>query len=324
MPSNRYFYYDEQDCKLVPLEYHPLEKFVLNFCLWILCGLVIAGVGITTLSFYVGTPSEIALKAENNELFRQLEETKARIAQLDGQLSGLADRDNDIYRTVLGIEPILSDERLAGTGGADVYSEFDLYREPTAEILKWTESNLDNLERRIGIQKLSFQEIQLAYNKNKDKLRHVPAIKPGKGVIISGFGMRFHPVLRYQRMHEGIDLRAKIGSPVYATGDGSIAYAGRKGNLGQSVYIDHGFGFETRYAHLSKFAPGVRKGKKILRGQLIGYSGNTGLVEGPHLHYEVLLNGRNVDPLNYLFGDISPEEYNMYKKIAEETPHSMD
>jgi len=323
MPQ-QYFYYDEDSCTFNPVEYKSFEKIIYTASLLILCGLVLSGIGITALSHFAGTPSEIALKAENKELLGQLQITKSKIELFDKQLSSLAKNDNEIYRTVLGTEPITYDERLAGTGGADVFSNFDIFKDESSTLLKWTASNLESMERKIAIQQLSFEEIKNLYNKNKLKLAHIPAIRPIKGVIISGYGLRFHPVYRFKRPHEGLDFRAKIGEAVYSTGDGVIRFAGKKGTYGNLIKINHNFGYETRYAHLSGFAKGIRPGKKIKRGDLIGYTGKSGVVEGPHLHYEILQQGKAIDPIQYLFADLSPEEYNQFKRIAEQNPSSMD
>lgn len=322
--QKKYFYFDEDSCSFTPMEYKSFEKIIYTASLLILCGLVLTGIGITGLSYVAGTPSEIALKAENNELLQQLTITKAKIELFDKQLSSLAQTDNEIYRTVLGVNPIPYDERQAGTGGADVFSGFDAFSENASESLKWTASNLESIERRIAVQQLSFETLKGLYNENKKKLAHIPAIRPVKGVIISGFGMRFHPVYRFKRPHEGLDFRAKIGDPIYATGDGVIKFSGKKGTYGNLIKINHGFGYETRYAHLSSFAKGIRPGKKVKRGDLIGYSGKSGVVEGPHLHYEILVNNKSVDPLEYLFADLTPEEYNQFKRIATENSNSMD
>jgi len=320
MSLKNYYYFDEDKCEFIELEYNTLERIIYTASLWILCGVVIAGLGIITLSFYAGTPAEIALKAEKTELLNQLENTQETINELDKQMKQLANTDNQLYRTVLGMEPISADERKAGTGGTDVYEEFDVYSKETAEILRWTASSIDDLKRRINIQQMSLEEIKAHYNKNQERLKHMPAIKPTKGILISGYGVRFHPVLKYRRMHEGLDFRARVGTPVYATGDGIIKFSGRNGTFGKSIEIDHNFGIITRYAHLSKYAEGIRAGTKVKRGQLIGYSGNTGMTNGPHLHYEIHKNGKSVDPLNYLFAEITPSEYATYMKIAENNP----
>lgn len=324
MGLNNYYYYDEQNCEFVPVEYNSLERIVYTACVWILCGVVLAGIGISILSFSVGTPAEIALKAENQELINQLEQTKTTIKDLDQQVDQLAEVDNEMYRSVLGMDKIPYDERQAGAGGADVYSEFDVYSQETSEILKWTAENLESLERSINIQKLSFKEIKNHYNKNQEKMKHIPAIKPTKGILLSGFGMRYHPILQYRRQHEGLDFRANVGNEIYATGDGVVKYAGLKGTFGRLIIIDHDYGYESYYAHLSSYAKGIKPGTKVKRGDLIGFSGQSGRVEGPHLHYEVHLDNKPVDPLNYLFADTTPEEYMMYKEIVENNHKSMD
>jgi len=319
-----YFYYDEQSCEFVPVEYNGLERVVYTACVWILCGVVLAGTGISILSFSVGTPAEIALKAENQALINQLEKTKGTINNLDQQVDQLAKADNEMYRSVLGMDKISYDERQAGAGGADVYSDYDVYSQETSEILKWTSQNLESLERSINIQQLSFEEIKSYYNTNKEKMKHIPAIKPTEGIILSGFGMRYHPVLGYDRQHDGLDFRANVGSKIFATGDGTVKHADLKGTYGRLLIIDHDYSYESYYAHLSSFAKGIKPGTKVKRGDLIGFSGESGMVEGPHLHYEVHKKDDPIDPLNYLFADTTPEEYMMYKDIVENNHKSMD
>src|SRR6056297_2511051 len=217
MALKNYFYYDGDNCEFVPIQYNTLERIIYTACVWILCGVVLTGVGISILSFSVGTPAEIALKAENQALINQLEKTKGTINNLDQQVDQLAKADNEMYRSVLGMDKISYDERQAGAGGADVYSDYDVYSQETSEILKWTSQNLESLERSINIQQLSFEEIKSYYNTNKEKMKHIPAIKPTEGIILSGFGMRYHPVLGYDRQHDGLDFRANVGSKIFAT-----------------------------------------------------------------------------------------------------------
>ncbi len=324
MALENHYYYNEETCEFMPVQYSKAERIVYNFSIWLITGVILAGVGIMLLSKYFGSPAELALKAENELLYSQLEATKSTITKLDEELKAIAETDNELYRSVLGMEDISYDERAAGIGGADTYSDFDLYSEPTSKILRWTAEKLDNLERRIQIQKLSFEELKDAYNTNKESLKHLPAIKPTAGIITSGFGLRDHPVLGFKRKHNGLDFRADVGTPVYATADGSIRYAGIKGNLGRVVIVEHGYGYETVYAHLSSYPKEIKVGAKVIRGQNIAFSGDTGMSKGPHLHYEVYFNGQPVDPLNYLFADISPEEYLMYMEVVERNTESMD
>lgn len=324
MALNNYYYYDEQNCEFVPIRYNSLERIIYTACVWILCGVILSGFGISVLSFSVGTPSEIALKAEKEELINQLEKTQTKIQDLDQQVNQLAQVDNEMYRSVLGMDQISYDEREAGAGGADVYSEFDVHSKETSEILKSTAEDLESLERSINIQQLSFKEIKRHYNKNKEKMKHIPAIKPTEGIILSGFGMRYHPVLQYRRQHEGLDFRANVGEEIYATGDGVVKHAALKGTYGRLLIIDHDYGYESYYAHLSSFAKDIKPGTKVKRGDLVGFTGQSGMVEGPHLHYEVHKDDQPIDPLNYLFADTTPEEYMMYKEIVENNHKSMD
>ena len=324
MSDIKHFYYDDDKCEFVPVVYEKKKKIFNSLSFWAINSIVMASVAIIVLSNFIGSPAEIALKAENEALLGQLETTRVSITELESELNTIAELDNEMYRSVLGLNPISEDERMAGTGGTDPYAEFDHYSKDASEILRWTASRLDNLERRLGIQKLSFEEVKSYYNENQERLKHVPAIRPVNGILLSGFGPRIHPVLKYRRMHEGIDFRASIGTEIHATGEGTVKYAGRRGNYGLLVEIDHGFGYVSRYAHMSGFADGIRPGARVERGQLIGFSGESGMTNGPHLHYEVHLNGKPVDPLNYLFADITPEEYLMYRDIAENNPMSMD
>ncbi len=319
-----YYYYDEKECQFIPVNYGPVERVVYTLGLWVLVGTVITTLSLSLLSFSVGSPSEIALKAENRALYEQLQQTRSSIEHLDEQISMIANMDNEMYRTILGIDPLSDDERQAGIGGADIYARFDAYSDPSSDLLRWTASNLESIERRINIQKLSFKEIKAHYNQNKELMSNIPAIRPVSGIILSGFGMRRHPVLGYNRMHEGVDFRARVGTPVYATGDGVVKSARRWRTYGLLLVIDHGHGYETRYAHLSRLADGIRPGVTVERGQIVAQSGNSGVTSGPHLHYEVVKNGRPVDPLNYMFADLTPDEYIEYRRIADSNPMSMD
>lgn len=314
MSDKTHYFYDSERCEFVPLKYNTKKKLIHSLSFWLINCIVIACLGLAILSKYVGTPSEIALKDENKTLINQLKKAETSILDIENQLSYIAQLDNEMYRSILGLDPLSDELRMAGTGGADIYAEFDFHSKEASEILRNTASKLDQLERQINVQMLSFDEIKSYYNSNQNRLRNIPAIKPVNGIILSSFGMRVHPVLRYKRMHEGIDFRADINTDVYATGDGIVKFAGRRGTYGNLLEIDHGFGMVTRYAHLANFSDGIRVGKKVERGEIVAYTGNSGLTQGPHLHYEVLADGKPVDPLNYLIADITPEEYLMFKE----------
>lgn len=314
MAKKNHFYYDSERCEFVPVEYDFKKKLIHSLSFWLINGIVLATFGISILTNYIGTPAEIMLKDENEALVEQLKRAESSIIDIENQLQAISELDNEMYRTILGLDPITEDLRVGGTGGTDPYSEFDYFSQETSEILRSTASKLDRLERRLGVQEVSFDEVKNYYNTNQKRLKSIPAIRPVNGIILSGYGMRIHPVLRYKRMHEGVDFRADINTEVFATGDGTVKFVGRKGTYGNMIEIDHGFGFISRYAHLSSFAEGLNAGDRIQRGELIGFTGNSGLTEGPHLHYEILVNNRPVDPLNYLIADVTPEEYLLFKQ----------
>jgi len=317
MPSKNHYIYDPDQCEFVPVKYDIKKKLINSISFWLINGLVMAIFGLAVLTNYVGTPAEIALKDENRILVEHLKNTETSLIELEKKLEDIAELDNEMYRTILGLDPVSEDLRMAGTGGANIYSDFDYFNRETSEILRSTASKIDKLERRIGVQRLSFDEIKGHYNNNKERLRKIPAIKPVNSIILDGFGMRTHPVLGYKRQHDGVDFRAEINSEVFATGDGKVVYASRHGSYGNLLEIDHGFGIVTRYAHLNRFADGIRPGTKVKRGEMVAYTGNTGLSSGPHLHYEVLVDGKPVDPINYMIADITPEEYLMFKELNE-------
>ncbi len=324
MSFKKYFLYDKQNSNFIPVEYNPLERFIYSVCLWIIGGVLLCGFGTAILSNIVGTPSAVALKAENEMLMEQLQKTKNTIQKYNKQLHALAQNDNELYRAVLGLKPISYDERAAGIGGADIYSEFDIYGKETSEILKWTAKNLEQMRYKIDIQKNSYKKIKRYYNNNRKKLSYIPAIKPTEGMVISGYGMRFHPILKYRAMHEGLDFSANLGDAVYATGKGTVEYARRMGTYGNLVIVDHGYGYKTYYAHLSAFAEGIKPGATVERGQKIGFAGSTGRSTGPHLHYEVYKNGNTVNPIQYLIAGASPSEYLEMKRRAKQSTKSLD
>jgi murein DD-endopeptidase MepM/ murein hydrolase activator NlpD len=259
------------------------------------------------------------LKNEVSELKYYYSKLNQEVEILDKTLKGLEHRDDNIYRVVLGAEPIDKSVRDAGVGGFDRYSEIkekDILHE---DIIVSLNERVDKLKRKIYIESKSQDEV-VQKAKNKEKLfAAIPAIQPiaNKQLIAlaSGFGMRVHPIYKVKKMHSGIDFAAPIGTPIYATADGKIEEVSvRFSGYGKMIVIDHGFGYKTRYAHMHDFA--VRQGQNIKRGELIGYVGDTGLSTAPHLHYEVLMNGVLINPVHYFFNDLSPAEYEKVVELA--------
>lgn len=324
MSSENLFYYDDEVCSFVKAEYPKRDRVVHYLGIWVLCGVVLASVSVAGLSTFAGSPSEIALKAENAELIRQLRATDAKISTMQQRVAQLSTYDRELYRSILGLEQISDDERQAGVGGADIFSGFDVFSESASNVLKSVNQNLESMEYRLRVQERSFEEILKEYAEQEERLASLPVIKPTEGMLISGFGMRNHPIYKMLRMHEGVDFKADKGDPIYATGNGIIAYAGWQGGFGNYVRINHGDNIESSYAHLSRFESGIRPGKRVQRGDIIGYAGSTGLSAGPHLHYEISVDGKTVDPLQYLALDVSPEEYREFLRISNTNQKSMD
>ncbi len=312
------YYYDTESCKYIRVK-TSTGDIVLN-TLGILSLTMAMAVGLLLLySNYFESPKEIMLKNEVKEMEFYFEELQKKTNDLDKILADMAYRDDNIYRVVLGSEPINKSIREAGVGGVDRYEDIknkDINHEET--IVKLNES-LDKLRRKVYIESKSHDElIELAENKEK-LFAAIPAIQPvpkkATVVLASGFGIRIHPIYKVRKMHTGIDFAAPIGTPIYAAADGvvdniEISFTG----YGKKVEIDHGFGYRTRYAHMHAFA--VRNGQHLKRGELIGFVGDTGLSTAPHLHYEVFINGAQVNPIHYFFNDLNPAEYAKIIELA--------
>ncbi len=312
------YYYDTETCKYERIKTKKTD-IVLN-SLGIMSLTMAMAVGLLVLySNYFESPKELMLKNEVNELQYYYSKLNQDVATLDKTMQGLEHRDDNIYRVVLGAEPIDKSVRDAGVGGMDRYADIKEKNILHGDIIIDLHARVDKLRRKIYIESKSQDEI-VQKAENKEKLfAAIPAIQPiaNKQLIAlaSGFGMRVHPIYKVKKMHSGIDFAAPIGTPIYATADGKIEEVSvRFSGYGKMIIIDHGFGYKTRYAHMHDFT--VRQGQTINRGELIGYVGDTGLSTAPHLHYEVLMNGVFINPVHYFFNDLSPAEYEKIVELA--------
>jgi len=292
----------------------------------VLFGVVLGVVLVTAVMYFMGSPSERAMRRELAQFKRQSRVLNARVARAEKVLENMEERDDALYRTIFSSEPVSPALRHSGIGGVERYAEFDGLE--NGDLLKATTKKVDDLTKRIYVESKSLDEIyEMARTKN-ERMAVMPAIMPLKKrdcKVVSGFGLRYHPILQTQRMHTGIDMTARQGTPVYATGDGTVVTAGRNpdgySGYGVMVIIDHGFGFRTLYAHLH--GANVRRGQKVKRGEQIGTVGSSGMASGTHLHYEVILNGNRVDPVYYFFNDLTPEEYEEVLEQARQVNQSM-
>jgi len=271
---------------------------------------------------YLESPRNDRYMARQQEVVYKLDLMNRDIQFYESILGNVAFNDDHIYRVYFEVDPWPSTLRNAGVGGA--YKEVYLVKKDYSDLLVKTFRNMGQIERRLVVQSSSFdQVIQMARTK-EERLAARPAIQPVSLKDLShfgsSFGIRFHPILKVMRPHEGIDLTAPRGTSIYATADGTVLQAGyRPGGFGKKILIDHGFGYQTLYGHCDQVL--VEPGQKIKRGEVIGKVGSTGLSRSPHLHYEVHVNGRPVDPINYYTNDLSSEEYDrMIEMLCQADP----
>jgi murein DD-endopeptidase MepM/ murein hydrolase activator NlpD len=274
---------------------------------------------------YLDSPKEKQLKRELNQLKFQYGILNKKLDEVSEVLAELENRDDKTYRVILEAEPIPAEVRSAGVGGAIRYKDLEGFT--NSELMKSTTEKLDRIRRRMYIQSKSYDELAKMIKSKEEMLASIPAIQPvaNKDLrrIGSGFGMRIDPIYKVPRMHEGIDFTAPVGTPIYATGNGvvtTIEYGDR--GYGNYVLIKHGYGYQTLYGHMSRIK--AKPNQKVMRGDIIGYIGNTGKSTGPHCHYEVIRNGKKIDPINFFYNDLSPKEYQQLLEIAGRNGQSLD
>jgi murein DD-endopeptidase MepM/ murein hydrolase activator NlpD len=301
------------------------DRFV-KFLSFTLTGLVFAVFFIFITSLFFDSPKEKKLKRENQYLSFQYDLLSERLEQIEIVLEDLQKRDDNIYRVIFESEPIPKNIRKAGFGGINRYKEIEGY--DYSGLVVSTTQKLDIISKQLYIQSKSFDEVFSLAKTKEDMMASIPSIQPINNVdltrIASGFGMRIHPILKLSMMHTGQDFTASVGTEIYATGNGVVEEISfdQRGGYGNHIIINHGYGYQTLYAHMSKF--NVKRGQKVKRGEVIGYVGNTGRSTGPHLHYEVIRNGAKVNPVNFYFNELSPQQYDEMVKLSSSPSQSFD
>jgi murein DD-endopeptidase MepM/ murein hydrolase activator NlpD len=274
---------------------------------------------------FFDSPKEKRLKLEIQNLTSQYEVINNDMQQVETVLDEIQERDDNIYRVIFEADPIPTSIRKQGFGGVNRYEK--LLGLSNSELMINTSKKIDQLTKQLYLQSKSFDEvIGLAKNKS-NMLASIPAIQPvaNKDLkrMASGYGYRIHPIYKTRKMHYGMDFSAKTGTEIYATGDGIVSKIKRsKRGYGNYVKINHGFGYETLYAHMSKYI--VKRGQKVKRGEVIGYVGNSGISTAPHLHYEVRKDNKKINPMNFYYNDLSPEEYEKMLEISLQSNQSLD
>ncbi len=303
-----------------------MRKRLLYFFSHLSTGVVFAAVVLVIAYNFLDSPKEKAQKREIDQMKLQYQILNDQLDKVTKILADLQDRDDNIYRVIFEAEPIPNAIRSAGIGGIDRYEALKGYN--SSELIIETEKNMDRILGKLYVQSKSFDEVfDMAKNKEK-MLVSIPAIQPVNNKdlkrIGSYFGARMDPFYKVRKFHEGMDFSATVGTEVYATGNGTVTDAGREieSGYGNEIRIDHGYNYQTVYAHLSRIF--VKPGQKILRGQIIGYVGNTGKSTSPHLHYEVRKNHVPVNPIYFFFSDITPEQFRMMLELSSRPSQTMD
>lgn len=321
------YYYDTETCKYERVKVRTWDVF-LNLLGFLAISLLIAGSMLWGFTKYFESPKEMSLRKENEELKLHYDILEQEMGYVRDMLNTLQERDDNVYRVIFEAEPIPSSIRMAGAGGSDRYKKLldeNLLQE---DLIVEDFKQIDQLKRQMYIQTKSYDEIiELALNKEK-MMAAIPAIQPIQNKeltrLASGFGMRIHPIYKVKRMHTGLDFSAPRGTPIYATGAGKVRRAVtsyRKTGYGNFVEIDHGFGYRTLYAHMQMLA--VKPGQQVKRGDLIGYVGSTGGSTAPHCHYEIIKNGKKINPIQFIIQDVTDEEYQKLLELASRENQSL-
>ena len=298
--------------KLKKLSYYLIASIVFSF--------LILSIAFYNIRSYI---QEEAAK-ENQSLRQEITSFNKDLNLILEVLGDIQLRDDNIYRAIFETDPYPDHKRQLGTGGNSMkYKKYENmeYGDLVIEISK----KIELIEKKLASQSKSFDQVFDLTKEKQKMIKSIPSIQPVSNRdltrIASGFGLRMHPIYKILKMHKGMDFTAPIGTEIYATGDGVVERVGWVGGYGKTIMINHGFGYKTRYAHCSKYK--CRKGQKVKRGDLIGFVGNTGQSTGPHLHYEVFKNKKQINPVNFFFNDLSPEEYDKVIEISSRPTQSL-
>ena len=301
------------------------KKRLLRLLGWLATAIVFGALIMVFAYNFFDSPKEKRLRRDLEETTYQFELLKQRTDQVSAVLKDIQERDNTIYRVIFEAEPIPENVREAGFGGVDRYKALRDYYNP--ELLTDITKRIDRLSKQLYVQSKSFDEVWELVKNKASMMASIPAIQPVANKeltrVASGYGIRIHPIYKTEKMHTGMDFTAPIGTEIYATGNGVVSKIEMNGRgYGNNVIINHGYGYETLYGHMSKVKVSV--GKKINRGDVVGLVGNSGTSSGPHLHYEVRKNSNPINPVNFYYNDLTPEEYEKMLELSSQAGQSFD
>lgn len=320
------YYYNSSTQQFEPLRL-PWWKWLLRVFVWLSAVLVTAGVVVALAFRFLQSPNEKRMNQELNQLQEQYEGLRKELHRSQEALAELESRDNQVYRVIFESDP-LPDSVRAGRLRPDAKAlEKRLSPFSNQDLLNALDISMKALSKRIQIQEKSLDTVQKFIEKKQDMLASIPSIQPVSNRqlerIASGFGFRIDPIYKIGKFHAGLDFTAPTGTPVYATGEGVVESAEfNAGGYGNNIWIKHGFGYRTHYAHLVRIKS--KAGQTVQRGEVIGWVGSTGKSTGPHLHYEVERNGEKMDPVHFFYNDLNAQEYDRLLKIAQAGNQSFD
>ena len=318
------YYYNTNTLRYEKLE-TPLRVKLLRVFGFIAAALVTAGL-ISYVAFqFVGSPKERILQQQNKNLKDNYYELLDELESVQNQMKELEKRDNDVYRAIFEANPIPDSARAKELETKLEIAKVEKLRDH--QLVSSINNTLNNLVSRIAVQKKSYDEVDELVKNKANLLARTPAIQPVSNKdlnrVASGFGYRIDPVYKTTKFHAGLDFSAPQGTPIYATADGTITTAGNSGNgYGNHVIINHGYGYETLYGHMVRVK--ARNGQAVKRGEVIGWVGSTGKSTGPHCHYEVHKNGKEIDPIYFFYNDLTPEQFDLLLKKAAASNQSFD
>lgn len=305
LKKRSFYYYDPETCTYVQAEVTPkvVVRKMIFWSFFILGTVLVAKLSFE--KFLVGFQQAEHIEVQDKHI-SHLELLNKQLDNYEVRLASLFDHNNSLYRPVVGKDQISDAYWNGGRGGSSMYDRTD------NNLVNKTQIRIERLLHQVELLRNSYSDIGIKAALTEKDLRNLPSIMPTNGALISGFGYRRHPVSGHQKLHEGIDFACGVGTPIYAPGDGVVESSGYIDNgYGINVNLDHQNGYKTKYAHMSEAV--VTEGTRVKRGQLIGYSGNTGLSTGPHLHYEIMHNDVKIDPIDFFYEDLTPREYRQLK-----------
>ena len=323
--SNPHYQFNKRTLKYERVNYSWWHHFKRVLSVLLLS--LLFGAGFFLLFTYtLQSPEEKKLAAENEAISAQYELLSRQLDEALGVLQNIRERDDNFYRVMLEADSIPSSLRTGNYDATARYAQWEDLR--TTQIVRSTTQKMDILERMLYVQSNSFDELVDLSKKSEQRLNHIPAIMPVLNKDLkrtaSGYGRRVDPIYKTVRFHHGMDFSAPTGTEIFVTGDGVIQSIGWKQGYGNCIFVDHGYGYVTVYGHISKFTKGLKKGSKVVRGDVIAYVGSTGKSTGPHLHYEVRYKGTPQNPQNYYYLDFSPAEYDQMVLLSANNAKTFD